>query len=212
MRTKAASDDQKDEARQAKIARYLARGPETPAVEDPVREEPFDALEVLFGKPHPNKGRKRPDVAHIWKLREFHGRARVFATPKDLAILAEDYFDWVEKNPLWESKVAHYQGDPVDLDRTKMRAMSIRALCRFIGIPASTWYLYCKREEFLNVTAAIQDVIHTQKFEGAAADLLNANIIARDLGLTERTDITSGGDSITQITRRIIDESRPPDS
>ena len=34
------------------------------------------------------------------------------------------------------------------------------------------------------------EIIRTQKFAGAAADLLNANIIARDLGLADKNEVT----------------------
>ncbi len=47
------------------------------------------------------------------------------------------------------------------------------------------------------VITRIKETIFTQKFEGASADLLNANIIARDLGLADKKDITSDGDKIT---------------
>jgi hypothetical protein len=40
---------------------------------------------------------------------------------------------------------------------------------------------------FSNVISNIRDVIRSQKFAGAAADLLNANIIARDLGLKDES-------------------------
>ena len=36
-----------------------------------------------------------------------------------------------------------------------------------------------------------------QKFMGAAADLLNANIISRDLGLADKKDHTSSDGSMT---------------
>ena len=37
-----------------------------------------------------------------------------------------------------------------------------------------------------------------QKFAGAAVGLFNANIIARDLGLADKQDITTNGESITK--------------
>ena len=44
-------------------------------------------------------------------------------------------------------------------------------------------------DDFVTVITDIETVIRTQKFEGAAADLLNANIIARDLGMTDKQAI-----------------------
>ena len=53
----------------------------------------------------------------------------------------------------------------------------------------------------MTVIERIEQTVYSQKFEGAAAGLLNANIIARDLGLADRRedkiDVTSGGESIT---------------
>ena len=43
----------------------------------------------------------------------------------------------------------------------------------------------------------MKQIIKTQKFEGAAAELLNANIIARDLGLADKKEL--GGDPTRPI-------------
>jgi hypothetical protein len=48
--------------------------------------------------------------------------------------------------------------------------------------------------------ALIEDIIYNQKFEGAAAGLLKENIIARELGLKDQSDITSGGEKIKSNT------------
>jgi len=46
-------------------------------------------------------------------------------------------------------------------------------------------------DDFVGVTTRAEEVIYNQKFAGAAAGLLNANIIARDLGLSDKKDINS---------------------
>lgn len=45
-----------------------------------------------------------------------------------------------------------------------------------------------KAEDFLKVITRIEEIIYTQKFEGAVVGAYNANIIARDLGLREGID------------------------
>ena len=67
-----------------------------------------------------------------------------------------------------------------------MRAMTIQALCFFIDISDNAWADYCNREDFMAITTRIKKVIYSQKLEGAAADMLNANIIARELGLADK--------------------------
>lgn len=44
-------------------------------------------------------------------------------------------------------------------------------------------------EGFSDITTRAEEIIYDQKFSGAAADLLNANIIARDLGLKEQSQV-----------------------
>jgi hypothetical protein len=75
-----------------------------------------------------------------------------------------------------------------------MRAMTISGLCIFLGITTETWGQYRKLEDFSDITHEADEIIRTQKFEGASADLLNANIIARDLGLKDSKDVTLGQD------------------
>ena len=42
-------------------------------------------------------------------------------------------------------------------------------------------------KDFITIIAEIDEIIYNQKYSGAAADLLNANIIARDLSLVDKT-------------------------
>ena len=57
-------------------------------------------------------------------------------------------------------------------------------------------------KDFSKVIRDIKDIIEVQKFEGASAGLLNANIIARDLGLADTKQLTGadGGAIKTEST------------
>ena len=126
----------------------------------------------------------------FWEAREgAGGRPRIFKSPDDLWQAACKYFAWVEDNPLQEEKAFHYQGEIIKTTVAKMRAMTLDGLCFFLSISRPTWYDYAKRSEFVDITREIDNVIRQQKFAGAAADLLNANIIARDLGLVDSASI-----------------------
>ncbi|GAA0484367.1 hypothetical protein GCM10009413_20670 [Tatumella punctata] len=70
-----------------------------------------------------------------------------------------------------------------------MRAMTIVGLCIFLDIARSAWYTFKAMEGFSDITTRAEEIIYDQKFSGAAADLLNANIIARDLGLKEQSQV-----------------------
>lgn len=147
-----------------------------------------------------------------WLLNLGGDDTRIFDTPEIMAEKAQAYFDWVEANPIVEKRVAQYLGEQVDLKVDKMRPMSVKGMCQYIGMTVTSWQRYRKKEGYQDMAEAIEGVIYTQKFEGAAAGLFNAMIVARDLGLREHTDVTSDGAGVTQIIRRVIDdaETREP--
>lgn len=124
----------------------------------------------------------------FWRARSTHGRKPIFADPNVLWEACVEYFDWVEDNPLIETKLASFQGEHELVEVPKIRAMTIDGLCLFLDIDSSTWDNYKKKEDFIGVVTQADKVIRDQKFSGAAADLLNANIIARDLGLRDKTE------------------------
>lgn len=154
-----------------------------------------------------------PKGNRFWEARSSHGREPIFPVPEWLWLAACEYFHWVENHPLWEVKVTQFQGTPVEMEVPKMRAMTIKGLCLFLDISYSCWLDYGKREGFVEVTMRISDVIYDQKFTGAAADQLNPNIIARDLGLkdTKAHELSGPGGQPLAVTRTIVDPAKPDD-
>lgn len=131
-----------------------------------------------------------------WKVKAKQG-LRIFEGPEQLWEACCDYFDWVEKNPLHEEKVFPYQGTVVKAKVAKMRAMSIEGLAMFLDIHRGTWYEWRHIDDLKDTVAKVEDVIREQKFSGAAAELLNHAIIARDLGMKESFDHSSADGSMT---------------
>lgn len=131
-----------------------------------------------------------------WQLRSKHGRDKLFATPELLWGAASEYFEWCEDNPLIEVDFKGKDADRVELP--KMRAFTIQGLCSYLDTN-SAWFRQFKGEKhegFSTVLTRIEEVIYNQKFTGAAAGFLNPNIIARDLGLRDNQDVTTGGESL----------------
>ena len=130
-----------------------------------------------------------PKGNRFWEQRSSSGRNPIFSSPDDLWNSATEYFEWCEDNPLIESKLVSFQGVSNLEEVPKMRAMTIAGLCLFLDISQDALSDYGKREDFIGVVDRVKNIIRQQKFTGAAADLLNPNIIARDLGLTDKTNI-----------------------
>lgn len=155
-----------------------------------------------------------PAGNRFWEHRSSHGRSPIFKTSEDLWTACVEYFDWVEANPLYEDKLISFQGIAKHEPCAKMRAMTVAGLCIFLDISQQTWSQYRQKQDFTEVTTRVDEIIRTQKFQGAAADLLNPNIIARDLGLSEKSELTGAGGGPIEITRieRVIVNAPDRDS
>jgi len=134
-----------------------------------------------------------PKGNQFWKLRAEHGRDKLFETPEALWDAACEYFQWCEDNPLQEQKAFAYQGVVIKESVNKMRAFTLGALCLYLDCDEAYFRSFKaqkrqNKEDFITVISKIEKTIYNQKFTGAAADLLNANIIARDLGLSDKTE------------------------
>ncbi len=149
-----------------------------------------------------------PKNNEFWKARTKHGRDKIFSSPEVLWDAAVEYFDWIENNPLYESEVVKTGKEagkllPVPV----MRAMTIEGLCIFLDVETKTFHNYANEyKDFLQVSTRIKEIIRSQKFQGAAANLLNANIIARDLGLADKKDLSSSDGSMTPQPTIIVKE------
>lgn len=146
-----------------------------------------------------------PKGNRFWEARAKHGRNKKFHSPEDLWKRCCEYFEWVEENPLWEMKPFAYQGDVVQEPVAKMRAMTLQGLWIFIDVTDTTWTRYREDKDFSGIVKKVEQIIYNQKYSGAAADLLNSNIIARDLGLKDRKDHSSEDGSMTPtVVKRVI--------
>ncbi|EDZ6277983.1 DNA-packaging protein [Salmonella enterica] len=130
-----------------------------------------------------------PKGNRFWEARSSHGRNPKFESPEALWAACCEYFEWVDANPLYEVKAFAFQGVVTQESLPKIRAMTISGLCIFLDITRQTWGTFRAMEGFSDITTRAEEIIYDQKFSGAAADLLNANIIARDLGLKEQSQV-----------------------
>ena len=152
-----------------------------------------------------------PKGNQFWKARSTHGRKPIFAESEVLWNACCEYFQWVEDNPLQEAIV--YQGLVSEHPKSLMRAMTESGLCIFLDICTSTWDNYKHNDDLMEVTTRVAEIIYNQKFTGAAADLLNSNIIARDLGLKDKKEMSGDPDNpLTLALRELSGNTIEPGS
>jgi len=137
----------------------------------------FDNInQINMPAPKGNQYYKLADSANVGRKPKY--------TPTTLLDKFNEYAKWVVENPLYESKGF---GSGVILKLPKMRAMTITGFAVYAGIISATFYEYEKNKEYTYIITHIRDVMFSQKFEGAAAELLNPNIIAHELGLIDQS-------------------------
>lgn len=138
-----------------------------------------------------------PTGNKFWLQRSTHGRDLLFETPTLLWEAACEYFAWCEDNPLIE--VVHDKlkengiGDKLTMvELPKLRPFTMHGLCIFLDCSTSYFRTFKSeqkdKEDFLSVITRIEEIIYNQKFSGAATGFFNANIISRDLGLTDKKE------------------------
>lgn len=122
----------------------------------------------------------------FWKNRTKHGRDKIFSDPELLWQSACEYFENCDNNPI---NTLEFNGkDAIECIVPKMRAYTKAGLSVYLDCALNTFDALEKDKDFLQVYTRICQIIYTQKFEGAAAGVLNANIIARDLGLSDNNN------------------------
>lgn len=84
----------------------------------------------------------------------------------------------------------------------KMRPFTIQGLCHYLdcNVVYFNQFEYALEEkgenqtdedkDFSKILTRIRETIYRQKFEGSASGFLNSNIIARDLGLVDKKNVT----------------------
>lgn len=126
-----------------------------------------------------------------WKLRAKHGRDKIFENPEMLWQSCVEYFEATDKRK-WNK--IEYKGNPLrKVSIPTDTPYTLSGLYIFLDIGQSTWSDYKNKEDYKDFSVVIkkvEDIIYTQKFEGATVGAFNPNIIARDLGLIEKKEVS----------------------
>ena len=117
-----------------------------------------------------------------------------YTSPEDLWEACCEYFQWCEDNPIDLSVHTFSQGTLTKGDVEKPRAMSLSAMCRFIGISQNEWKkIKLGYPNWSRTMQMAEEVITTQLYEYGAADVINANFIARAIGLADKNQLVGAG-------------------
>ncbi len=141
-----------------------------------------------------------PKGNEFWKLRTKHGRDKLFSDPEILWEEACKYFQWCEENPILKTEEKDTGKNVMHTIQNLGRPYTWEGLELFLDLSSLRKY---KTEEshkdFIQVITRIEKTIYSQKYSGAATGKFNSNIIARDLGLTDKTEAKNENTSTLNI-------------
>lgn len=127
-----------------------------------------------------------PKGNQFWMLRSEHGRDTLFASAELMWQAACEYFTWCEKNPFKATEVS--AGKKITVN--KVRPFTMEGLCQYLRCNTHYFQQFNPPDDdFSYIVTRIKEVVYNQKFSNAASGLLNANIIAYDLGLRKDKDV-----------------------
>ena len=154
-----------------------------------------------------------PEGNQFWKIRTKHGRDKLFSSSDILWEEACKYFEWCDKNPWAETTtktkaigtkkgVDGKKADDTGKEDVNLIESSNTPIARPYTISGLFIYLGCNtqylsqfkaalpkdEQDFSLIITCIEEIIYTQKFEGAAVGAFNATIISRDLGLRDKSE------------------------
>lgn len=140
-----------------------------------------------------------PKGNSFWKLRSKHGTDKILQSPELFLEQAYEYFQHVDENPWIKYDIlrsGEYAGTVIEIPT--QRPYTIQGLCIFLGISQETFTNYSQTDgynDFFGVCKHIRQIIENNQLEGATVGSYNASIIGRLLGLVDKQDITSKGQS-----------------
>lgn len=135
-----------------------------------------------------------PKGNQYWRFAENIGRPKDYQ-PDILWLKAQEYFDWCIETP-WHKNEAIKGGDNAGMiiQIPTAKPFTLKGFCLFASIDFKTFENYSANKDFVHITTRIREICFTQKFEGAAVGAFNANLIARDLGLSDKSELNVEGD------------------
>jgi hypothetical protein len=136
------------------------------------------------------------------------GQPKKFNTPQQAWDEFLKYVKWCEENPIQRADVCK-AGDNagMQIHANVPRPFTMEGVYNFLNINAETFRNYEGRgtnepegyKEYIETFTRIRATVRQQKLEGALSGNYHANLVAKELGLTENVDITSNGKEIKTI-------------
>ena len=111
--------------------------------------------------------------------------APVKYTAKVLEAKIKEYYKFANDNPAQKRKIENHKGETKEYIEFIQLPYTIEGLCDYLDICVKTFHNYENYADLLQVVMRARQTIYAQKLSGATANLFNANVVIRDLGLKD---------------------------
>lgn len=129
------------------------------------------------------------------------GRPRRIATPSQLDAVFAEYVADRQQRVIEMTEVEVGNVGESDINKTKSKRktfpLSIEDFCVYLGVGRVWWNQL--PEDFSRVKEKIFNYIYNHQLRGAITGEFNPNIVARQLGLADKKEVTTSGDGITIV-------------
>jgi hypothetical protein len=137
---------------------------------------------------------------NIYVQRSKVGREKIFSEPAKMWEAAVEYFEFCDSTPWYEHDFKNTRSGLVEVKKPKGRPYTMGTLALFFDVWEDYFYNFKRNlkstdpttPEFERVIARIESTVRHQKFEGAANNAFNANLISYDLGIRKDNPNTTG--------------------
>ena len=134
----------------------------------------------------------------VWEVaKNWAGRPPAYETAEALQEDVNSYLKWVADNPLFETKAF---GTGLVTEVPRKRYPTVEGCAIYCGVVSRTWRSWKVPDHPLrDVVIQAEEMMAQIKLEGAASGFFNSTIVARDLGLKEKSEVD------TKMTVNVID-------
>lgn len=120
-------------------------------------------------------------------------KPRAYATPELFKEACENYFDWIDQNPIIKNEAIKSGLDAGRIIQIPtQRPYLIEGLCDHLGISYITFLNYESKEEYkeyFSVCAYVRQRIYRQNLEYGYSGAFDAGLVARKLGIADKKEM-----------------------
>ena len=130
-----------------------------------------------------------PEGNEYYKLCKNPGAPKKYDADK-LRKKINEYFKHIDNTPIQKRKTETHRGEIKEIIEYLPKPYTLTGLCNYLHITMHTLKSYESDDDLMQLIIHARQIIYQNKFEGAANNTFNSNLIALELGLKAKEEQT----------------------